>query len=268
MTRDPTVEAANAAFWNELCGTSLAISIGATGRTPDDLGCFDRAFLDFYPYLDEYLPAAGLTGAKVLEIGLGYGTLGTLLVERAASYTGVDISPGPVAMMKYRIDLAERADTCTALEASALALPFEEGHFDFVYSIGCLHHTGDLARAVSEVRRVLRPGGGAVTMLYNRWSSRRIRAAPRQAVARFRAPQQAAIQERARYDSDQEGNVPPHTDFISVRDVRRLFRDFTSVRVDKRNIDNVARWPGGRSWLLSIGADRFLGLDLYVRAVR
>lgn len=46
--------------------------------------------------------------------------------------------------------------------------------FDYVYSIGCLHHTGDVPRSIEEVHRVLVPGGRAVVMLYNRHSLRRM----------------------------------------------------------------------------------------------
>lgn len=268
MPPDPSVDEANAAFWNELCGTTLAKGIGATGRTPEDLGRFDRAYLDVYPYLDAYLPMDELVDARVLEIGLGYGTLGNQFMEAGARYTGVDISPGPVAMMQYRIGLADRSDTCAVLEASALALPFEESDFDFVYSIGCLHHTGDLPRAVSEVRRVLRPGGRAVVMVYSRWSARRVVTAPRRALRRlFHHRRDAQATGGNLYDLDQEGNAPPHTHFVSVRDARRVFREFSSMRVDRRNID-IVRFPPGRRWLLAMRVDRIVGLDLYVQAVK
>ena len=36
-----------------------------------------------------------------------------------------------------------------AVQASVLELPFEDATFDYVYSIGCLHHTGDLERSVA-----------------------------------------------------------------------------------------------------------------------
>ena len=37
-----------------------------------------------------------------------------------------------------------------------------------MYSFGVLHHTPDINRSVSEVHRVLRPGGIAYVMLYHR----------------------------------------------------------------------------------------------------
>jgi SAM-dependent methyltransferase len=44
-------------------------------------------------------------------------------------------------------------------EADAVALPFRAGAFDLVVSASALHHWPDLAAALSEMRRVLAPGG-------------------------------------------------------------------------------------------------------------
>ena len=267
MVVEESLDQQNADFWDELCGTTLARSIGATSRTADDLRKFDAAYLDFYPYLAAYLPAADLAGIRVLEIGLGYGTVGNLLIERGARYTGVDIAAGPVEMMRNRIGLADRAATCAAQQGSALALPFADGEFDLLYTIGCLHHTGDLPQAIREVGRVLRPGGRAVVMVYNRWSARRVVTAPRRALVALKSRREANAAARARYDADQAGNAAPHTDFVSARSLSGLFDEFSSVEVDKRNID-IARVPRARPTLLRLHVDRLVGLDLYVRATQ
>ena len=47
-----------------------------------------------YPYLQRYLPPGELRGKNVLEIGLGYGTIGQILATQAARYVGVDITGG------------------------------------------------------------------------------------------------------------------------------------------------------------------------------
>jgi SAM-dependent methyltransferase len=54
--------------------------------------------------------------------------------------------------------------------ADAENLDFPDESFDLVYSHGVLHHTPDTARAVHEIRRVLKPGGRAIVMLYHRGS--------------------------------------------------------------------------------------------------
>ena len=91
----------NAAFWNELCGSGLARSVGITDRTPESLRKFDEAYMAMYPYLSRYVTAENLTGKRTLEIGLGYGTLGQLIALRGCQYHGLDIAAGPVEMMRY-----------------------------------------------------------------------------------------------------------------------------------------------------------------------
>ena len=111
-------------------------------------------------------------GKKVLEVGLGYGTLGQLIASRNADYYGADIAEGPVANMSRRLSWLGLPEDHGGPGLGA-ELPFATETFDYVYSIGCLHHTGDLRGSVEEVHRVLVPGGRAVVMLYNRHSLRR-----------------------------------------------------------------------------------------------
>ena len=104
------IDRANAAFWDELCGSWLAVSLGIKEMTPDNLRRFDDAYFSLYPYLSEYFLRESLQGKKVLEIGLGYGTLGQALAEEECDYHGLDIASGPVAMMRFRswVDLSGR----------------------------------------------------------------------------------------------------------------------------------------------------------------
>ena len=59
-----------------------------------------------------------------------------------------------------------------AIQGSALDMPFPDESLDFVFSIGCFHHTGNVQRCLDETYRVLRPGGTAVLMVYNKFSLR------------------------------------------------------------------------------------------------
>jgi SAM-dependent methyltransferase len=255
------LDRSNAEFWDTLCGSNFAQSIGITGREPEDLHRFDAAYLARYPYLEGYVPP-DLSGKKVLEIGLGYGTLGQLLAERGAEYHGADIALGPVAMMRKRLEWLGRPND-EVRQASALDLPWGEETFDYVYTIGCLHHTGDVKRGVDEVHRVLRPGGRAVVMLYNRHSLRLLVFTLRR---RLRGMSSGEIEAALRktYDADAEGEAAPHTDFVSKAEARALFARFSRVRIDVQNFDG---FPFGlkREWFLNNLA-RLVGLDLYITA--
>jgi len=260
------IDVSNAAFWDELCGTAFARSVGVTDASPASLERFDRAYLAFYPYLEGYLPPAGTEG-RVLEIGLGYGTLGQALAARGLDYSGLDIASGPVEMMRHRLanvgvgDAPERVQ-----EGSALEIPHPNGAFDFVYSIGCLHHTGDLPRAVAEVRRVLRPGGRATVMLYNSHSFRRLALAimhlPR-LLRGGRAAHEESI--RGTYDRTVEGTPAPVVEYTSKRQALELFADYSDVAVRRENFDDIKVMP--RRWFLGLPA-RAVGVDLYITATR
>ena len=255
-----TLDQRNAEFWNELCGSALARQVGIEDDSAESLARFDAAYMGHYPYLPGYL-AERLDGAEVLEIGLGYGTLSAELMRRGASYHGADISAGPVEMVRHRMRLAglpgaeERV-----LQASALELPWPEGTFDCVFTIGCLHHTGDTPGAVKEVERVLRPGGTAVVMLYNKYSLRQLLKVELPGLLRRRrSHDQVAVM----YDTNEAGDAAPHVDYSSKRDVHRMFGGFTTVDIDVRNFDNTRFVP--RERLLG-NVDRLLGLDLYITA--
>ena len=261
----------NATFWRELSGTQLARSIGIDEITSEALRRFDEAYFGLYPYLTQYLDDEPLAEKNVLEIGLGFGTLGQRLAERGAVYYGLDIADEPVSLMRLRLEQLDATIPVTArvVQGSALDVPFGNAFFDYVYSIGCLHHTGSVSRGVAEIARILRPGGKAIVMLYNRRSFRQLSRVQRERL-RTRA-RGTSFDERVRglYDVNQAGEAAPHTDYVSKRDVRQLFSDFTVVRVRARNFDNYALLRGRlvlkREWFLGT-VDRLLGLDLYVVA--
>jgi len=273
VSADPqsSIDSQNRAFWDELCGTGLATTLGITEMNPDSIARFDAAYMGLYPYLARYLDDLPVEGRKVLEIGLGFGTVGQILVERGARYHGADIAAGPVSMMRDRLRWVGRPDDGAIAQTSALELPWPDEAFDVVVSIGCLHHTGDLPQAVSEVNRVLVPGGTAFVMLYNAHSFRQLVVVQRERLRNARARRRSDEQVRAMYDANTAGEAAPHTDFVSRRDVRQLFSAFSSVTVQSQNFDSLT--PSFRDHVLTVRRElllgniaRVLGLDLYIHA--
>jgi ubiquinone/menaquinone biosynthesis C-methylase UbiE len=262
------IDQRNSAFWDELCGTTLAQQLGITGESEENLRRFDSAYLEAYPYLTGYLPEA--SGGRLLEVGLGYGTVSQLLAERGFEYHGLDIAAGPVEMVRHRLTLLGLDDPEERVRAgSVLEMEYPDASFDHVVTIGCLHHTGDIPRAVAEVERVLRPGGRAVVMLYNRRSYRRMRMALKELPRRLRQGGGDDEALRHSYDHNAEGEAAPAIDFTSVREAKRLFSRFSRVNVRKENFDHMMfrLRPVSRDLLLGWPA-RLAGLDLYVTAVK
>src|SRR3954471_3618020 len=118
MQSQSATDRANSEFWKTLCGTTDAIRLGIADRSPASLKKFDDWYFEFYPYLERHIPFEAMKGADVLEVGLGYGTVGQRIAESSARYTGFDIAHGPVEMMNYRLSLLGAPET--AVEGSIL----------------------------------------------------------------------------------------------------------------------------------------------------
>ena len=269
--RQTDIDAANAGFWDELCGSTLARSLGIDSATPENLARFDKAYLEAYPYLTGYLPGAGVNpGRRLLEIGLGYGTVSQILAERGFDYNGLDIAAGPVEMVRQRLRyLGVDSPDERVIAHSVLEMPHPAESFDDVVTIGCLHHTGDLKRAVSQVHKVLRPGGRALVMVYNKNSYRRFKMAAGRIPERFRGGEGGDEQMRHAYDHNTEGRAAPATEYVSVRGAKELFAAFSTLKVSRENFDytNFRGRPVSRDFLLGIPAHR-AGLDLYIEATK
>jgi SAM-dependent methyltransferase len=154
------------AFWQaHPCGTKFSDAEMGTREF------FERVEAHRYAkewHIPEAANFAGARGLRVLEIGCGLGTDGAQFARAGADYTGVDLTDAAVDLArKHFAQLGLSGEFRTA---DAENLDFADESFDLVYSHGVLHHTPDTARAVSEIHRVLKPGGRAVVMLYHRGS--------------------------------------------------------------------------------------------------
>lgn len=265
----------NSKFWDELCGSQLAKVLGIVDSTPASLKKFDDWYFDFYPYLFDHIPFDQMKNKKVLDIGLGYGTVAQRLAEAGAIYTGLDIAQGPVSMVNHR--LAQNNLPGQAIQGSILEPSMESDGFDYVIAIGCLHHTGNLQLAIDQCRRLLKPGGQLIFMVYYAFSYRRFRMAPGLTLVTllkelfgYRGVVGAGSdRQRAAYDSSSEGGGAPHTDWISERSLRHYCREFGSFNATIENIDQEIPFKmTPRKKLLETRWPAIVGLDIYATAVK
>jgi ubiquinone/menaquinone biosynthesis C-methylase UbiE len=100
---------------------------------------------------------ADLNGAQVLEVSCGHGGGASYLVRtlRPASYTGLDVNPAGVAFCRERHNLPG----LDFVEGDAENLPFVDQSFDAVINVEASHCYPRFPRFLTEVARVLRPGG-------------------------------------------------------------------------------------------------------------
>lgn len=125
------------------------------------------------PQMREYASLADRIAAdrpgRVLDWGCGWGQVTALLKER-----GVDVQPfdyRPQEPAPGEAPLERFPDITCTFSPEPVALPFDDASFDAVLSCGVLEHVQDPDGSLTEIRRVLRPGGRLyVTKLPNRAS--------------------------------------------------------------------------------------------------
>ena len=137
---------------------------GDVGRFDEWASTYERHWMQrlvFEPIQKTLLQLASDQVAQpgaILDVGCGTGKLLRATSERFphARLEGVDAAP---QMVQTAIHLLPPGSSIHIQEATAEALPFPDGQFDLVFSTMTFHHWADQAKGVSEVARVLAPGG-------------------------------------------------------------------------------------------------------------
>ena len=98
--------------------------------------------------------------SQVLEIGPGPGYYSVAVAKAVprGRLTLVDIQPEMLAMAKERVQRAGLTNV-EFLQGDAVSLPLTAGSVDVVFLVAVLGEVPAQADALSEIRRVLRPGG-------------------------------------------------------------------------------------------------------------
>lgn len=105
-----------------------------------------------------------IQGRRVLEVSFG---TGYLLMQYASKFEthGIDINARMVAVAKRNL---EKSGNCADLkQGNVEQLPYVDEYFDTVISTMALSGYPDGARAMSEIRRVLKPGGRLILIDVN-----------------------------------------------------------------------------------------------------
>jgi len=102
-------------------------------------------------------------GDNVLEVGVGEGEHAYhCLTQSDAHFTGIDISQKTVDVAEKRIESFKGRYTLKKDNANALS--FGDNTFDAVFCAATLHHMEDPYLMISEMARVLKPGGRLAIM--------------------------------------------------------------------------------------------------------
>jgi len=150
-------------------------------------------------------------GRTVLEIGCGIGLDSFTIAKKGLHLTAMDLTHVGVKTAQNRF-LNQGVDG-EFLVGNACELPFPDDHFDYVYSFGVLHHTADTKTSIEEVYRVLKPGGEAKIMLYNRHSLNEI------------------VHRLTRIPFEDRDEVCPVVRRFTKNEVKQLFYQFNSIEL-------------------------------------
>jgi SAM-dependent methyltransferase len=251
------------------------------------------------PHIPEIVQFERWAGQDVLEAGCGIATDGARFARAGARYTGLDGSDTAVALAQHRFQSQGIPGRIVA--GPITALPFDDESFDLVFSHGVIHHIADTQKAIDEFRRVLRPGGTALVMVYHRsslnyWVNimgvRRALAATlivpgtAQAIARLTGEPAGVLQGHRdllrehgpRYLTDTDLFLSNNTDGpgnplskVYTRDqFKAMFGGFDDVATAVRFL-NLRVFPGGSriaATAVARSLERRIGWHLYVRAVK
>jgi ubiquinone/menaquinone biosynthesis C-methylase UbiE len=140
-------------------------------------------------------------GMRVLDAGCGAGDLALEIARDAAEVVGFDLSLESVKLMSAR---AERlgVPAPAGLVSVMERFPFPTGSFDVVVGKSILHHV-DVAAAMREVHRVLRPGGRGL-FIENQVTNPFLRFAREKVTGRFGVARVGTIDEHPLVKADYE----------------------------------------------------------------
>ncbi|MGB2717121.1 MAG: methyltransferase domain-containing protein [Vicinamibacterales bacterium] len=123
---------------------------------------------DKLAYLPRIVDFNGYSGRRVVEVGCGIGTDLVRFARGGAKVVGVDLSETAVQLARANLDTHGVRGSVMVGDGARLPLPNDST--DVLYAHGVLQYSANPLAIVTEAHRVLRPGGIAIFMVYNRVS--------------------------------------------------------------------------------------------------
>jgi ubiquinone/menaquinone biosynthesis C-methylase UbiE len=117
-------------------------------------------------YLPNLIDFNAYKDRKLLEIGCGLGIDLVQFAKGGAIVTGIDLADNAIELAKKNLELHGVGGKLLVMNGEDLS--FNDNSFDIVFAHGVLAYTHDAALMVREIKRVLKPGGDAILMMYHR----------------------------------------------------------------------------------------------------
>ena len=221
----------------------------------------------YAPWMLEVMEYRRHAGEKVLEIGGGLGTDLSMFARHGAVVTDVDLSAGHLA--HARENFALRGLTGEFVHHDAEHLPFPDDTFDVVYSNGVIHHTPNTHQVVGEIRRVLKPGGKAIIMMYAEHSLHYwYRLVWEQGVKHDMLRTYSVGEIMSRRVEITENDARPLVKVYTASSLRRMFSGFEHKQVFKRQMVKEELPEGHEKWISLETAGRLAGWNVIIKATK
>ncbi|MFP5379665.1 MAG: class I SAM-dependent methyltransferase [Vicinamibacteria bacterium] len=174
-------------------------------------------------YLPRLVDFAGYRDKALLEVGCGIGTDLARFAAGGARVTGVDLSETAIGLARKNFEWLGLSGDLRVADGEAL--PFPDASFDVVYGHGVIQYAANAPRLIAEAHRVLKPGGEAIFMVYNRvsWLN--------------------ALSKVMKVKLEHE-DAPVLVKY-SIREFRALLAPFAEVRIEPERFPVKSRLHGG-----------------------
>jgi ubiquinone/menaquinone biosynthesis C-methylase UbiE len=221
-------------------------------------------YQEYAPWMAEVMEFSRHAGEDVLEIGGGVGTDLAQFAAGGARVVDVDLSAGHLEHAQRNFALRGLAGRFVHHDAETL--PFDDASFDLVYSNGVIHHTPNTARLVGEIRRVLRPGGRVIVMVYAQNSIHYwLRLFQHLGFEQGMLERISMGEIMSRYVERGPEGTRPLVKVYSRQRLEKLFREFTDVQTVQRQLMPGER-PRRLRWIPTDWLGRVGGWNLILKA--
>jgi glycosyltransferase involved in cell wall biosynthesis/ubiquinone/menaquinone biosynthesis C-methylase UbiE len=221
---------------------------------------------EYGPWMPSLMEFDRHPGQDVLEIGGGIGTDLSRFARHGAQVTDLDLSAGHLALAQENFTLRQLQGRFVHHDAERL--PFDDACFDLVYSNGVLHHTPNTRRVVDEIRRVLKPGGRVIVMMYAEQSLHYWRELVwRLGLERDMLKYHSMGEIMSRSVEISQNDARPLVKVYTAARLRKLFDGFDGRVVYKRQL-MAGEVPGWLKWMPLDLAGRLMGWNVIIKATK
>lgn len=172
-------------------------------------------------FINSKFPYNKRKNCKVLDFGFGTGRHLIYLSEEGFDTYGIEYSPNGARIAREW--LRKKKLNASLVIGSCRDIPFKNEQFDALIDVACIQHNtyGDIKKIISDVYRILKPGGYVFSYLNNRYDSL------------FKESARLNGGTRVLSGKTEKVDTPTIIYFMSKKDILRLYSSFSKINIEK-----------------------------------